>query len=165
MHVPEEIKKQLKDPLGKVYITVTDILKDYPEHKIVAVGDQSVLAFLDKGKKPFISVFDFRTLRKGIEESEQNILEDNFPNPLVVANEPSTLSEELFKVVPKILEKGGALRIEGEEDLTALVFLYFAEGDILIVYGQPKEGLVVVEPNKIKDKIRKMIETIRHPSP
>jgi hypothetical protein len=47
--------------------------------------------------------------------------------------------------------------VEGEEDLLTLVAVVEAPENSLVVYGQPREGLVVV---KVDEKIKKRVKEI-----
>ncbi len=156
--ISESLKKQLRIPLGKLYQSAQDILDVHPRMKIVAVGDQSVLSFLRLGKKPYISVFDFKTLRKRIPKRDVEYLKKSFPNLKTIRNLPSTVSRRILHVAPLFLRNGGALRVFGEEDLIALVFMYFGDSSMIVVYGQPHKGLVVVEPYKNRKMIEELLD-------
>ena len=158
--ISESIKKELRIPFGKVYLSAEKAAKDYPNCRIIAVGDQSVLSFLRAGVKPYISVFDFKTLRKRIPKRDIEYLKKTFPDLKTIRNLPSTVSRRLMHVVPLFLRSGGALRVYGEEDLTALVFMYFATEDMIVVYGQRNHGLIIAEPQKIRKRVEDLIDKI-----
>ena len=158
--ISESIKQQLRVPLGPAYTSIDGIIKNYPQKKIIAVGDQSVLAFLRAGIKPYVSVFDFKTLRKRIPQRDQEFLKKTFKDLKILRNLPSTVSRRLLHVVPLYVRTGGALRVYGEEDLVALVFMYFANSDEIVVYGQKNKGMIVVEPYKIRKKVDDLMDKI-----
>ncbi len=158
--ISESLKEELRAPFGKAYSDPNKIISDYPSKKIVAVGDQTVLSFLRIGKKPFISVFDFKSLRKRIPSKDIEYIKKNFPNYKTIRNIPSTVSKRLINVAPLFLKNGGALRVYGEEDLIALVFLYFANDEFLIIYGQKNKGIIAAEPEKNKKRVDDLIDKI-----
>lgn len=158
--ISESIKTELRKPFGKVYLSANQIMKDYPRYKIIAVGDQSVLSFLRSGTKPYVSVFDFKTLRKRIPKRDEEYLKKAFPKFKTLRNIPSTVSRRLLHVVPLFLRSGGALRVYGEEDLIALVFLYFASKDTIVVYGQKDKGMIAADPQKNRNKVEILIDKI-----
>ena len=65
-----------------------------------------------------------------------------------------------MQVVPLFLKSGGALRVYGEEDMIALVFLYFAGDEFLIVYGRKGKGLIAVEPGKNRKRVDQIMDKI-----
>ncbi|MBI5047105.1 DUF359 domain-containing protein [Candidatus Micrarchaeota archaeon] len=53
-----------------------------------------------------------------------------------------------------MLERGGGVLVDGEEDLTALAFILHAKAHDIVVYGQPHKGMVIVKPDKkLKDRV------------
>ncbi|MFA5049630.1 MAG: DUF359 domain-containing protein [Candidatus Micrarchaeia archaeon] len=158
--ISEAVKEELRKPFGKAYISPERIISDYPSKKIIAVGDQTVLSFLRIGKKPFISVFDFKSLRKRIPSKDIEYLKKNFSNYKTIRNIPSTVSKRLIHVAPLFLKNGGALRVYGEEDLIALVFLYFANEEFIVVYGQKNKGMIAAETSKNRSRVDNLIDKI-----
>lgn len=157
MKIPNKVKTELKKPLGKVYQDYREIKKLSKTHKIISIGDICTLALLDLGIRPHLAVFDLKFMRKKLKPAHAAIIKMIFKNPMKMKNKPGTISEVLLKKADSIVENGGALMIDGEEDLTALAFINAAKPEHVLVYGQPKKGLVVV---KIDKKIKKKIEKI-----
>ena len=52
--------------------------------------------------------------------------------------------------------------IDGEEDLTALAFIDAADKETILIYGQPKKGMVLVYPEKVRKKVHAIIEQIKN---
>lgn len=149
--IPEDIKNQLKAPWGELH--QTDYLNSIKSEKIISVGDVSTLNCINNGIKPYIAVFDFRFMRKELEEEKKKILNTAFPRTIKIKNEPGTISIEFVELAKKLMRNGGAVLVEGEEDLTALVFMAF-NTNFYIIYGQPKEGMVVVKPINLETKTK-----------
>ncbi len=157
--ITPKVRAQLKKPLGKLCKTLEEVKKHSYTHKIVAVGDVTTLALLGIGIRPHLAVFDFKYMRRKLTEELENVIRRHFRSIITLSNPAGTLSEEVLAAAPKLLKTGGAVKINGEEDLTALAFVKFADKNMLIVYGQPNEGIVVVEPTaSIKKKVDWMLE-------
>jgi uncharacterized protein (UPF0218 family) len=153
VRIPENVRAALKKPLGKKYESVEQI--EFGPGRLVSVGDICTINLLNMGIRPHLAVFDFHFMRNEIFEGNKKLLKAAFPFPRTYENPPGTLSDEILKDAETLLEKGGAVLIEGEEDLTALAFILAAKEDDIIVYGQPNEGIVVVKPTeKLKKKIK-----------
>ncbi|MCI0503876.1 DUF359 domain-containing protein [Candidatus Micrarchaeota archaeon] len=151
---PPEIREQLKRPLGRLQAGYAGLPELSRTHRIISVGDVCTLGLLSEGIRPHLAVFDHLFMRHEIDNGMMETLSKNFRNPVRYKNPPGTLSDEIISDAGKLIERGGAVRIDGEEDLTALAFIRSAGDRDIIVYGQPNEGLVVVRPGKaLKKKI------------
>lgn len=157
MILPKKVLLQLKKPLGKTHVSLQEIKRLSKTHKIIAVGDICVLALLGIGIRPHVALFDYKYMRKPLPDIMINVLEREFNDMAIVTNKAGTISNTLTKIAPILIKKGGAVRIKGEEDLTALPFIRDAPKNCIIVYGQPHEGIVVVHPDK---KTKKFVEKI-----
>lgn len=153
----EETKNMLKKPLGRVYKTYEEILKLSKRYRIVAVGDITTLALLAMGILPHLAVFDYRVMRKALKEPRANILRWTFKHAKKIKNPQGTISDTILKNAKSLLKHGGAIAIDGEEDLTALAFIRHADKKTIVMYGQPHEGVVIVMPNQ---KTKKLVEKI-----
>ncbi len=157
MQVSSSIKAQLKKPLGKVYSTLEEINSLSHKHRIIAVGDVCVLAMLSLGIRPHLAVYDYRYMRRKLSSDRQKIIQMFFKKPYRFKNPKGTISDRLVLMAPELIKKGGAVRIDGEEDLTALIFAKYAPPEMLVVYGQPHEGMVVMERSK---RLKKLLEQV-----
>ncbi|MEM4335748.1 MAG: DUF359 domain-containing protein [Candidatus Anstonellales archaeon] len=154
LKITEELRVELKKPLGRM-ASIEEVLKT--NKKIIAVGDIVVLSLLEKETKPFVAVFDFKNLRKEISEEEKQKLISHFPNAIKISNPAGTLNEEIFKIAEGLLKTGGALFVDGEEDLVALAFLRSLEENFILIYGIFEKGVVAVDGG---EKTKKMAEGI-----
>ena len=149
--ISEGVKEELRKPLGR-------LCRKFPERligrRIISIGDVCTLGLVWAGISPHLAVYDLRSMRKPLALPEARMLRSIYRNPRRYRNPAGTLSDRIMKDAGKLIAKGGAVLIEGEEDLTALAFILGAGEKDVIVYGQPGEGLVVVVPNnKLKKKI------------
>ncbi len=157
MKLPPAVLEKLKKPMGKMHVSFEQLIKMNKTHKIIAVGDICVLSLLALGIRPHLAVFDYKYMRKELPEMMINVLEREFRDMIIISNKAGTISDILIKKSKELIEKGGAVRIKGEEDLTALPFIRDAPAHMIIVYGQPHEGMVIVKPDK---KIKKFTNEI-----
>lgn len=157
MEIPEEIKNKLKKPLGR-FISLEKVKE--VNKRIISVGDVCTLNLISIGITPHLAVFDHFYMRQQLEPDSIKILEKNFPDQKKYKNPKGTLSEKILEDARKLIEDGGAILIDGEEDLTALAFILAADENYVVVYGQPKEGMIMVEyDEKIKKKIMSWLAT------
>jgi len=156
--IPAGVKAALKEPLGKLQKGYEGLDKLARTHRIISIGDVCTLGLLGHGIRPHLAVFDHLFMRHELPEERKRVLNDAFRNPARYSNPPGTLSESIIADAPMLIEKGGAVLIDGEEDLTALAFIRSAGRNDIIIYGQPNEGLVVVVPDeRLKRKIDKWL--------
>lgn len=143
--VEGEVRDLLSIPYGGVCSPsrIVEIAKE-SSRKIVSVGDAVLLSFLEIGVKPFVAVYDFRTLREDIAEERREVISKAFPQPYIAKNSPSTFNTDILAMAKPLMEKGGALRVEGEEDISGLAFMYYATREHLICYGIKDKGVIVV---------------------
>jgi uncharacterized protein (UPF0218 family) len=144
---PESARSELKKPLGELS-DLGSLMSKFQNRKLIAVGDVIVLSLLEKGIRPFISVYDFQTMRKGISAAQKEKLGQAFPNALLAENPAGGISEDLEKKCKQISKNGGAILVKGEEDLATLVFMRLSIDNSVILYGQPNQGVVAVECTK-----------------
>jgi uncharacterized protein (UPF0218 family) len=145
--IPPEIRAQLKEPLGRLQTDYGGLKTISKSHRIIAVGDVCTLGLIHAGIKPHLAVFDHLFMRHDIDRGMMDDLARNFKDPVRYKNPPGTLSDDIIADAGMLISKGGAVLIDGEEDLTALAFIRSAGKGDIIIYGQPNEGFVVVRPN------------------
>ena len=161
IRIPEKIKSLLKKPFGKVYTHYEELKTLSKSHRIISVGDVCTLALLGLGIKPHLAVFDFKYMRRKLDGTKTGILKRYFGHFRTMTNVTGTLSIEILKNAKKLMTTGGAILIEGEEDLTALAFIKDADKKTLVIYGQPHKGIVVVkQDSKTKNLIKKIFDVL-----
>jgi uncharacterized protein (UPF0218 family) len=142
----------LKEPFGILIrdneVTahlVTEILNK--AQKVITVGDTTTEKLVGFGHVPYISVTDCKEKRV-IKASKFEYPVDKI---IHLQNKPGELSEQVVMEVRKLIlgneYSNSKIRIiiDGEEDLVALPFLMYCPNDWVICYGQPNEGLVIVQ--------------------
>ena len=164
MQLPEDIRAQLKTPLGDL-IHDNDpnkeniIKKISAESVLITVGDRTTENMLQLGLKPQIQIID------GLEKRTQRIMptDDTVNTKLSCKNPPGEITEESIQVIRKSFSCEPPVRItvDGEEDLLVIPACIFAPENSVVMYGQPNEGLVIVQVTpEILAKIQKILDPI-----
>ncbi len=147
-----ECREILKKPLGDL-INPDNLLEAIKDKEIITVGDKVTQTALELGFKPKFSIVDYKIERKEITYNYKDL----FENILKSDNEAGGISENAVKDIRESLKYNNTLlEIKGEEDLLVLpVVLEYERG--IVIYGQPGEGIVVVEINlEKKEEIKKL---------
>lgn len=153
----EELRAELRKPFGRI-VSGEELAREAKGRKTVAVGDACAFSMLKSGIRPSLVIYDLKTKRNDVDEEVRRELKMFCARSRVVKNEPGTISEELVEAVKWGLKKEGAcIRVEGEEDLAALVVLMEAENGRIAIYGQPDVGPIVVE---VDDDLRARVRGI-----
>jgi len=159
----EEARRELKKPLGllllerenKTIEQLKQILKGHKTGKTIVIGDYTAKRILDNGLTADIIVIDNKTMRKNIRP-----LTTTQEETIRVRNPAGTITEEAGKAVKEAVKSGKRTEIlvDGEEDLLTLPAILHSPTGSVVMYGQPQEGLVVVEVTREKKiAIRKII--------
>jgi GTP-dependent dephospho-CoA kinase len=138
----------LKDPLGDLWIGAVEEnvkrLKSYlAENKpscFASVGDFVSFNILEAGIHPDLVVVDHKIMRKSVDPIE---FDRRFVN---VENPPGTVTAQSQRVLSVAARECAqlAIIIDGEEDLLVLPLMVYMPNGSVIVYGQPREGMVVI---------------------
>ncbi len=155
----KESRGVFKKPFGKLHSTLHDVNKDFLEnHFVISIGDATTKNLLDADIIPKIGIIDNKIER---EISKHQIEYDAIT--LKVDNPPGTITDELWKAIEKAKylakEVNVLIIVNGEEDLAVIPGVLTAPKNSIILYGQPGEGIVVVEADKVKDTAKKMLDT------
>lgn len=157
LKLPLGVRPLLKEPLGilvkgkdlEAAKKVKEIIKN---KRVIVVGDVTLKNLLEVGVIPNLKILDFRIKRK-----DKKIVD--IKDEIKVRNPPGTISRELQETIKSNINEDATILIDGEEDLAVLPCIVEAEKGSTILYGQPDEGIVVVEvTSKMKEKARRILE-------
>ena len=165
MFLPENLRNELKIPLGKLIKNNSSekedyIRKIYSEKVVITVGDATSELLLKMGLIPLLHIIDGREKR----EKRSLPLSDAINTELIVENKPGEITSDSFNLVKNIFKEKPPIRlvVEGEEDLLVLPVCLFAPENSVVMYGQPNEGLVVAEiTNEVRDKVQKIVNQMK----
>jgi uncharacterized protein (UPF0218 family) len=144
-----ELRIKLKEPIGELirgsFAETMKALKEMVEKEkpryIITVGDRVSKNLVEENMLPKLMIVDNKVMRKSIKPIP--LLADKFVN---IENPPGTITDEAIKAIQEALKSNCRVKItvNGEEDLLALIAVLHAEENAFVVYGQPREGIVVV---------------------
>ena len=135
--------------------TMADVRSLIGLKRIFSVGDVTTENLHSNGIRPFMEIVDLKT-RRGSEGSFSH-LEGSY----TVSNEPGTLSHDLFILIKELMNSGGRIEINGEEDLAVIPIIYYSDLNTLVVYGIPGKGMACISVDRsIKENIVELIERI-----
>jgi hypothetical protein len=106
------------------------------------VGDYTSKNILETGIDPDIVVLDYRVMRMDVDpldHGDRRVLKAKNPRGTVDSEAWPALEEAVT------LNNKSAVIVEGEEDLLVLPLICLMPLGSVIVYGQPREGMVVIE--------------------
>ncbi|VVB73698.1 Uncharacterised protein [uncultured archaeon] len=140
--VPDMVKKIVKNPLGKVY-SQSGILamlrrQRIGRGRIIAVGDATGSFLVSRRIWPKVWIYDGKEYRKRVDYT--------LPIPThIVSNPKGRITHSMRAAIDDALKSRSRSRIyvQGEEDMAALYAIAVAKGN-LVLYGQPKKGIVAV---------------------
>jgi hypothetical protein len=164
LQLPDDLRDQLKTPLGNL-INDNDpnkeniIKKISAESIIITVGDRTTENILQLGLKPQIQIIDC------LEKRNQRTapIDDTVNTKLSCRNPPGEITEESIQVIKKAFSSEPPVRIvvDGEEDLLVMPVCISAPENSVVMYGQPNEGLVIVQITpKIRAKVQKILDSM-----
>jgi len=163
-----DLRKELKAPLGllikgsykQTIEKLRKIVEETKPEKIVAVGDRVTKNILRSGIILDVAIVDGKVMRKQVKL-------ENFGAKRIfyTSNPAGTLSEEACRTIEEAIDLSGfnEVQVDGEEDLLALAAVLYAPVGSIVVYGQPKKGMVVVSvTNDVKRKIRDIMNRMKN---
>ena len=117
--------------------------------KVIAVGDATTERLVSFEIIPDVAVIDGRERR-----SKRSLPSGYQAGELRCANPAGAISKGAVKVLQDALREKAPVRVlvDGEEDLLALPVFAMAPQGSAVLYGQPLEGLVVVQITPAKQK-------------
>ncbi len=151
MPMDEQARGELSAPFGEVYDAIVALQKIWSQRPrlLIAVGDDTIHRLVKNGVMPDIGVFDLRCMRAPLGREMEEAIVEAAGKCDVVRNPPGGVTNELSAAVEAALMLGsGWIRVDGEDDLAALVFFAKAPYGAVVLYGQPKQGMVWVEVNE-----------------
>ncbi|MEM3402786.1 MAG: DUF359 domain-containing protein [Candidatus Hadarchaeales archaeon] len=151
LELPEDLRPLLKRPLGRLVRNPQDAAKALRKRKVVAIGDVTGATLLKDGVRPAILVVDMKTLRGPVSREESKVLESFRGEEIKVENPAGTITPSAWEAFRKA-ERSTKILVDGEEDLLTIPAILLSPIGTVVVYGQPGEGMVLVEVTEEKKK-------------
>jgi len=172
--INEDIRQKLKRPQGifiagnpenhkKVSHQLKKVIAAIEPIVISTVGDEVTKLCNEIGIRPDLAIFDFKVKRVRI---YKNLSDLGFPatNYLRVVNPAGYITRTSVSAIKKsykeIIKDGRQrlIKVIGEDDLVGVPAILLAPLGTVVLYGQPTEGVVVVEVTE--EKKRKLLEIL-----
>ncbi len=163
------VNDELKTPMGELFegpeddpeVGMSAALDGLPEPHgiIVAVGDVTTKTLLDMGYTPDIALIDGQTKRTELDD-EFKVDTNLFQNRIRAVNPAGVLTASLNQAIEQALhsDQTVVIEVEGEEDLAPLHIHCHAPLGTVVMYGQPKTGVVVqITSIDVKQRCRNLI--------
>lgn len=153
--LPEDLRGELKDPIGPVFTDPEDLLEEV-EGPLVTVGDVVTYHLERASRTPDVSVIDERTERGPVAPEYAVGGAD-----VTVSNPAATLTADLLRAIREAVhaEPPTRIMVDGEEDLATVPAIIATPEGTSVVYGQPGEGMVLVEVTpEIKARMRSLLK-------
>jgi uncharacterized protein (UPF0218 family) len=149
MQVNPKYTDLLKEPFGEL-IKENDVSKEKIQpfikrsNKVITVGDTTTENFVKFGFIPDLSIIDNKEKRM----VKDKPVEYSADKKIYLENKPGEVNAEAISLIREITTTNFnrmQIIIKGEEDLLALPLFMYSPNGWTVFYGQPNEGLVVVE--------------------
>lgn len=154
----KDVIAELKKPLGTLYPNFEDALDVITSAKfLISAGDETFKNLITYDILPNVGIIDNLIQRKN---HAYDLLATE--NILKAKNPAGTITEDLWETIGQsieLAEKGDnqLIVVEGEEDLAVLPCILLAPDDTVVLYGQPNEGLVVLNVSNLRIKARELL--------
>lgn len=159
----KELRKKFKEPLGELYTSLDDIKDSLSQYDyIISVGDVTTNNLIESQIFPNLGIIDNKIQRgDSTKEIKYNaiILDAKNPAGTITDNLWETIKEAISSI--KNSETNYLIVVKGEEDLAVLPCIIMAPKNTVIMYGQPNEGLVVLNAETVKEKAEKLINEFK----
>ena len=163
------LDSELKTPMGTLFpgpeddpeVAMAAALDGMPAHVnlLIAVGDVTTKTLLEMGVTPDLALIDGMTKRSKL-EPEHLVNPEAFDHRLEAKNPPGLLTPSLCAALQTALhaEAPLLLEVDGEEDLAPLLIHCFAPLGTVVLYGQPRTGVVMqITTLAVKERCRNLI--------
>ena len=165
MKLPDSLRDQLKIPLGTLLPEIEankfNILKLLQKVSyIVTVGDRTTEKLISFGLIPSLQIID--NYEKRVKRKSQN---NNYAyTELECTNPAAEITLQSIETIKKAFASKTPIRLTviGEEDLLVLPVCVHAPENTIVLYGQPNEGLVIVNVTpEIRNKTQSLLDLMK----
>ncbi len=154
LRLPADVRPLLKRPLGELLGTTAaaaERIRQLHPVRLIAIGDVATAELLKAGVKPDIAVIDFLVMRSFVSDDIKKTIDSYNVRIVRVGNPPGTVTPELHRAL-ETARPPVKIVVRGEENLATLPAVLTAPIGSVIVYGQPNEGMVLIEVTEQKKR-------------
>ena len=137
--LPEEHRKLFKEPFGTLHKNIGEILPRLAGERVYAVGDVVTHNLQKNGITPDVAIVDGYTMRspcKRVPEMSGHYIR--------VKNPAGCITDSLIRALDTAIANAPCMIfVDGEEDLAVIPMVIAAPVGSVVLYGQPREGVVI----------------------
>jgi len=139
LRLPEEQRQLFKEPFGVLYSSLDEVLPLISGKIVYTVGDVVTHNLHKRGITPAVAVVDGHTMR-----SPCNTLPEIRGECTRISNPAGTLTDDLIRALEHAVRNPPAtVIVDGEEDLAVIPLILRAREGAVVLYGQPRKGVVL----------------------
>ena len=152
--LPEEHRKLFQEPFGELYLNIDEILPIITGSIVYAVGDVVTHNLQKRGLTPAIAVIDGYTMR--LPCTRMPVYRGEC---IRVKNPAGTLTDALINAIDyAVMHPPVTVLVDGEEDLAVIPLVMAAPVGAIVLYGQPRQGVVLRTVNlEAKETARNLL--------
>ncbi len=145
-------------PSEAVVETLRQQITELRPQRVVCVGDAVSRLFSQHKLRSDVRIIDNVEMRQKLKP----VRLDDSKRIFFAKNRAGTIDMSGWQAVSEAIEAGNAIVVvDGEEDLLALTAMALAPMGSVVIYGQPKAGIVLVVVNKkVRDEVYSMINSM-----
>jgi uncharacterized protein (UPF0218 family) len=135
---------------------LSELIELFKPKKIISIGDVVSRNILEKSLPLNIFIVDNKSMRELIEPVNAGV-----SKVLHLINPAGAISRDSWRIIDEAINSEGLVKVlvEGEEDLLTIVAVLLAPVNSMVIYGQPNEGIVVINvTEKVKKEMREIID-------
>jgi len=137
--LPDGHRSLFRDPFGTLYPSVEEILPLLLDTMVIMVGDVVTHNVRKRGIIPAVAIVDGYTMREPCRRMPEIV-----GNCIQVKNPAGTITEDLIRALDAAVKNPpSTIIVDGEEDLAVIPMVIAAPVGSVILYGQPKKGVVL----------------------
>lgn len=149
-----EARRLLKKPL----VRPKKALPKRVNGRLITIGDACSYNFIKQGIIPDLIVYDCKEKRRRAAAEKLNAIGRVKCDEITVKNPRSTIQDEAWVAIELGMHRRTKIKVIGEEDLLAVPAILLAPEKASVCYGQPNNGIVIIESNKkTKTKVQKIL--------
>lgn len=161
MRLTENLRSGLKKPLGILIpdyeVTRSSVSSKIPKDAfVITVGDATTDKMISFGFSPSLQIVD------SLEKRNKRDLPGGYVKTILECTNPAAeITEQSISTIKQAFAMATPVRIivNGEEDLLVLPVALYAPDNSVVLYGQPNEGLVLVQvTEEIRNKAKSIMD-------
>jgi uncharacterized protein (UPF0218 family) len=137
--LPEDKRHFFQQPFGTVYPDISTVIPQLSDKLVYSVGDVVTANLLAQGIVPDLAIVDGYAMRLPCDRPT-----GPFEHTYHTKNPPGTVTDTLIREIVSALSTPRSLIVvDGEEDLAVIPLVIHAPVGAALLYGQPKQGVVL----------------------